>query len=112
MPSNDDLKKQILEIDKDAEVEDLNNAQLAAKLSELKKDPQAGAQDAADKKAEAQKAKATDAAKKPPYYIAEGKALTSKRGILGPGDEVKVDYLPGGKDTFDKFVKSGHIKKA
>lgn len=45
------------------------------------------------------------------YYIADGKALTSKRGILDAGNEVKVEYLPGGEETLNKFVKSGHIVK-
>lgn len=78
-------------------------------------------QEAIDKtRADAQaQAKAEQEANKPaevpepaPFTIAEGKALTSKKGILGPGDEVKPEYLPGGQDTIDKFVKSGHIVKA
>lgn len=50
--------------------------------------------------------------KKPPYSIAEGKALTSKKGILGPGMEVTAEHLSGGKAAIDKFVKSGYIVKA
>lgn len=54
-------------------------------------------------------AKTEKEAKKPPFYIMPGKALTSKRGILGPGDEIKVSDIAGGKDALEKFVASGHI---
>lgn len=51
--------------------------------------------------------------KKPPFYVAPGKALTSKKGILSgdTSDEVKAEYLPGGKEALDRFVKSGHVLK-
>lgn len=49
--------------------------------------------------------------KKPPYYIMPGKALTSKRGILGPGDAIAPDDIAGGEDALRKFVKSGHVGK-
>lgn len=51
--------------------------------------------------------------KKPPFYVAPGKALTSKKGILSgdTSDEVKAEYLPGGKEALDSFVKSGHVLK-
>lgn len=53
---------------------------------------------------------AEEAAKKPPYYLMPGKALTTiKRGILGPGDEIKPEDIAGGKTSLDKFVKSGHV---
>jgi len=49
------------------------------------------------------------AKKKSVYKIAKGKALTSKKGILSDGEIVEFEYLQGGKETLDKFVKSGHI---
>ena len=43
------------------------------------------------------------------YVIAEGCSITSKRGILGAGDEVKKGDIP--KMSFDKFIKIGQIVK-
>lgn len=55
------------------------------------------------------KAKADE---KPPCFVVPGKAITSKRGILADGDEIKADDLAGGKEALDAFVKSGHVGKA
>lgn len=41
--------------------------------------------------------------------IAEGKAITTSRGILGPGDSVSSKDLSGGTEAFDHFVKAGYI---
>jgi hypothetical protein len=48
----------------------------------------------------------------PPYYVAKGKAITCKKGVLSDGDEVCINHLGGGKDTIDKLVKSGHVIKS
>lgn len=57
-------------------------------------------------------AKEKAAAKAPTFCVGEGKALTSKRGILASGAEITADDLPGGKDALDAFVKSGHVVKS
>jgi hypothetical protein len=52
--------------------------------------------------------------KKPPYYVAKGKAITSKKGILSEGDEVKAEYFgkkEAGEETLASLVDSGHVKK-
>lgn len=61
-------------------------------------------------KAEA-RAKAEKAAreKKPPFTIAQGKALTTLRGILGAGKEIKAEDLPGGKEALKDFVERGYV---
>ena len=71
------------------------------------------AEDAVEAKAKATAAKEKAAAKKPPFYVAPGKAITSKKGILSgdTSDEVKAEYLEGGKDALAAFVESGHILK-
>ena len=56
--------------------------------------------------------KKTPAVKAALYSIAKGKSITSKKGILGPSDEVKADFLIGGDATLQKLVKSGHVVKA
>lgn len=61
----------------------------------------------ADKRAEAV-ARATAIKNKQPR-IAAGCALTSKRGILGPGEYVSDSDFPGGRETIDKHIKTGHI---
>lgn len=43
--------------------------------------------------------------------VATGKAITSKKGILGPGDEVKAGYLSGGESTLKDLQKKGFIVK-
>lgn len=48
---------------------------------------------------------------KPPFYLMPGKALTSKRGILGPGEEIKPGDIAGGEEALNNFVKSGHVGK-
>ena len=125
MPSNADLIKEAQELSTFLGLEDtsngLNNAQLVALISDLKakkrdkENPtsadEAEAKKKADDDAAAAKKKADDdAAKKPPFYMADGKSITSKKGVLSDGDEVKAEYLNGGKKTIDQFVKSGHIK--
>jgi hypothetical protein len=73
--------------------------------------------DQATKAAQAKKA-ARNAGKqpkptRPPFYVAPGKSLTSKKGILSgdTADEVKAEFLTGGKKALDAFVKSGHVLK-
>ena len=69
----------------------------------------------AAKLAEAEEKKAVKVAKKkkPPFYVAPRKSLTSKRGILSgdTSDEVKAEYLSGGSVALAAFVKSGHVIK-
>jgi len=49
--------------------------------------------------------------KAPVYKVAPGKSITSKKGILGPGEEVKAEYMSGGQKTIDDRIESGHITK-
>ena len=125
MPSNKDLVKSIAdisaELEKDApETEGKNNGELANILSELKAEkkeadkdltPGAAAKAAAEAKEKADEAKA-EPSEKPPFFVMPGKCLTSKRGLLADGDEIKADDLAGGKEALDAFVKSGHVGKA
>jgi len=119
MPSNADIIKAIAEAAEAAgvdvpETEGLKNDELAEVLSGLKKTDKK--QDKADTlvvaaAAAAERTEEEAKVKKPPFEIAKGKSLTSKRGILGPGKEVKAEDLAGGKDAIAAFVKSGHIVK-
>ena len=84
-------------------------------------DPEAEekAQKLKDDKLKAEKAKKEQAKKEakaeqdaiPPYRIADGKSITSKKGVLTEGDEVKAEYLPGGQETLDYNVDRGFVIK-
>ena len=126
MPSNKDLVKAIAdisaELEKDApETEGKNNGELANILSALKAEkkeadkdltPDAAAKASAEAKAKAEEEAKAKADEKPPFFVMPGKCLTSKRGLLADGDEIKADDLAGGKEALDAFVKSGHVGKA
>jgi len=90
MASNEDLRTQILELDENAEIDGLKNKELAALLSELKLD-------------------ATTKPEPVVFRMAPGKAITSRKGILAAGDEVKAEYLNGGLTAIKSFVKAGYI---
>ena len=155
MPSNKDLTASILEIDKDYDLKDKNNADMVAILKELRlkksileldenadfegkdvealtamleelkpdsvttDDPTAAPAEAAKAKEDAtnarQEKEIEDAKKKadslPPYRVAEGKSITSLKGILADGDEVKAKYLPEGDKTLQSLVKRGFVVK-
>ena len=46
------------------------------------------------------------------YVVADGHAITSKRGILGPGKTVKPEDVAGGKATLDRLAKAGYLTTA
>lgn len=132
MASNAELSAQIKVLDPDAVTDGLNNARLTEKLAELEKlaetptDPadetppttvvDAEAEkakveaDAAKAKADAEAEKAKE--KKYPYAVAKGKSITTKQGVIGPGDEIKAEWLPTGKDALDQLVKSKYVIKS
>jgi hypothetical protein len=76
------------------ETEDKTNTELAAILKDLK--------------ASAEQPEPEPELK---FYIVAGKALTTKRGILSDGDEIKEGDLPDGLKALKAFVKSGHVVK-
>ena len=101
--------------------EGLNNAQLAATLKTMKAPAAPAPAPAPAKPAAPAPAKPADNTddivepvniKRPPFYIKDGKSLTTLKGILGPGDEVKVEYLIDGKDGLKRHVANGVIAKA
>jgi len=114
MASNKDIITEItaIAIEKGVDVpvtEGLNNKQLAATLKGMKGPAVLPAPaKPADKDDVVEPAKV----KRPPFYICDGKSLTTLKGILGPGDEVKADYLIDGKDGIDRHRKDGVIAKA
>lgn len=66
---------------------------------------------ATDKKTDAKKDAAPKEVKKPRFTVAEGKATTSKVGILGPGDEATPECFAGGEKTFRNLVEKKFIQE-
>lgn len=48
--------------------------------------------------------------KKDSYRIVKGKAVSCQKGILGPGAEVKAEYV-GGEDCLKRLIETGHVEK-
>lgn len=44
--------------------------------------------------------------------VASGKSITSKKGILKEGQEVKAKYFQGGQKTIDDLLEKGFLLKA
>ena len=93
-------------------------AEKAATTGAVKKAPEAKAPEAKAPEAKAPEAKAPEAkapeakkAKKSGFVVAPGKAITSKKGILASGVEVKPEYI-GSQDSFDALVKKKVLVKA
>lgn len=96
MPSNKQLTTDILAFDANASLEGMNNDDLAARLKKLRTE----ATEVVPEVAKAMPAGHT---------VAEGRAITSKRGMLEAGDEVSASVLGGGADALEALVKSGYI---
>lgn len=54
---------------------------------------------------------AEKAVKRPPFYVCDGKAVTTLRGIIADGDEIKADDLKGGKARLAELITSGYVAK-
>lgn len=50
-------------------------------------------------------------AKKVAYVVSEGKAITTKRGLLSEGKEIKAEWIGGGEDAFKKLIADKYIVK-
>ncbi len=108
MPSNKELKKQTIELANLLEMPEteINLDQDNDGLVEL-------VADLSEKLANADKPEVPKVkpAKKAPYVIAPGKAVTSLRGVLGEGDSCEADNFAGGEDTLRNLVKNGFVIK-
>ena len=96
MPSNKQYKEQAeklaAELDVEITTDGLNNEQLGDLVSDLK----AKARDAElDTQADDAPEAEAPAEKRPPFSVASGKSITSRRGILAPGRN--QGRRPGGR---------------
>jgi len=108
MPNQTEAEKAEKAAAKEAEKAAAKEAEEAEKAAAEKAEKEAKAAD----EAKAAAKKKTKAEKKPPYSLAMGKSMTTKKGILADGAEIKAADLAGGKAALDAFVKSGHLVKA
>lgn len=95
------------ELETEVDSSELTKAEIEEKIATMK--DAVKAKKAAETKAAK---KREDDGKKPPFYVAPGRrSITSKRGVLGPGEAISAADLSGGQKAIDDFVKSGHICK-
>ena len=115
MPSNKDL---ISAIEAEAATQELeglelpvtkgkNNNQLVAILARLKTPPppESAEEPVAEEPVDV-------GVEKPPYYVADGKSLVCRKGVLDSGDEMKAEYSAGGQESLDALVKKGVVIKS
>lgn len=70
------------------------------------------AEEKSEKEAEEKAEKeAANTPKELKYYVCKGKAITTKRGILADGEEIKPSDVTQGEKVLEKFVKTGHVEK-
>lgn len=50
-------------------------------------------------------------AEEPVWIVAPGLEITSRRGILKSGDEVKPQYFKHGQKTIDDLISNGSVIK-
>ncbi len=105
MASNAKITQDIKNLDPSAITEGLTNAELSSLLSKLRSES-AAAEETPELKEE------TEVVKESGFHVIAGKAITTKRGILADGDEIKAEDLAGGKESLEAFVKSGYVGKA
>ena len=137
MPSNKELTEDILALDPEAKVEGLTNPKLATLLKQLRAAEKTTDTDIAPKKStgfdliapaetdppttaaptvldtdqpEPEEPKPAAAEPTNVHRVAEGKSITSKRGVLGPGDEVRPEYFVGGESVLADLIEKGLVK--
>ncbi len=92
----------------------LNNAALAALLSDLKAKYKAmrnsddGESDSVEENSETQPV--SNVVSHDTYVVVKGKAITCKRGVLSDGDEVKTEYFNDGMTVIKDLYTRGYLE--
>jgi len=73
------------------------------------KEPEAKEPEA--KEPEAKEPEAKELKKALKIYVKKGKAITTKRGILSDGDEIKESDIHNGEKELERLLKSGYLEK-
>lgn len=131
MPSNKDLRAEASVLGKELKIDlvltGLGNTELAKLVSDLKakkrdaelttqaddETEEAPAPPAPDEEAAAPPAPdETDKEAVSLYFIAPGKAITCRKGILSDGDPIEPEWIAGDESVFINLVNRGYIVKA
>lgn len=88
----------------EAETEGLTNRQLVSLVAELSTEESTSL----IKKMKNEDGVAGGGDRTPGVYVAEGKAITSKVGMLTEGMEIGADKLAGGQGALDDLIKGSH----
>ncbi len=135
MASNQELAAEAVELAEELGIQvttdGLNNKALSALVSDLKakkKDAElqtqadGGQSDDSDGDADGdqsddsdgdadEEAAAEEDERAPGVYVADGKAVTSKIGVLAEGRAVEAKHFAGGQKTLDNLIERGHCVK-
>ena len=116
MASNQELAAEAVELAEELGIQvttdGLNNKALSALVSDLKaKKKDAELQTQADGDQSDEEAAAEEDERAPGVYVADGKAVTSKIGVLAEGRAVEAKHFAGGQKTLDNLIERGHCVK-
>lgn len=116
MASNKELAAEAVELAEELGIEittdGMNNKALSALVSDLKaKKKDAELQTQADGDQSDESEGDAEEGRAPGVYIADGKAVTSKIGVLSEGRAVEAKHFAGGQKTLDNLIKRGHCVK-
>lgn len=103
MATKKEIAAECIEIAEKLELEITTEGLNHEKLSDLLADLKAKAKDA---ELETQADETEDDDSKAEWVIADGKSITSKKGVLDSGAEVKAEYLGGGEAAFKTLVEA------
>lgn len=122
MPTNEKLTEDIAELAKELNLkistEGMGSKELTNELADLRaKKKDAERHTEADKAEKVRRAEETAAKKKASgkanLVVCAGKSVCcTKRGILGPGQLIRPEWFPGGKNDIAKLIKRGVVDKA
>lgn len=84
-----------------------------SKVDEVDDEPKSPAKEQAPQEGEKPSTKNDPKGKaQAPFTVAKGKSVSSRRGILGPGDEVSARDFAAGAERLDELVDAGVLVKA
>ncbi len=122
MPTNEKMMEDIAVLTKELNLkvntEGMGSKELTNELADLRaKKKDAERQTKSDKAEKVRIAEEKVAAKKASgkakLVVCKGRSVCcTKRGIIGPGQEIKAEWLPSGKNDIAKLIKRGVVDKA
>jgi len=119
MPTKKENRETVIELVKELGLEmaipkkdDLNSTDWADLVSDLKAKKRDSAKDTVADGPKEETPKETPEVAESKYVIKAGCSVTSLKGVLAPGAEVKPEFFTNGKEAFAIHEKNGLIVKA